>query len=43
MKKLGKKQRMRDQLLLSATILARWWRPVASNIALGLSLLLFCL
>ena len=27
---------MRDQLLLLAAILARWWRPVASTKALGL-------
>ena len=27
---------MCDQLLLSAAILARWWHPVTSNIALDL-------
>ena len=37
MKKLGKKtQCMRDQLLLSAAVLARWWQPVASVEALNL-------
>ena len=34
MKKLGKTHLLRDQLLLSATILARWRRPVASVVAL---------
>jgi hypothetical protein len=36
MKKLQKNWRMRDQLQLSAAILARWWRLVASNKALNL-------
>jgi hypothetical protein len=36
MKKLAKNQHMRDQLQLSATILTRWQRLVASNKALNL-------
>ena len=34
MKKLGKTRLLRDRLLLSAAILARWRRPVASVVAL---------
>jgi hypothetical protein len=36
MKKLVKNRHMRDRLQLSAAILARWWRLVASNKALDL-------
>jgi hypothetical protein len=36
MKKLVKNRHMRDQLQLLATILARWWHPVASSEALDL-------
>jgi hypothetical protein len=36
MKNLVKNQHMRDQLQLSAAILARWWQLVASNKALNL-------
>ena len=32
--KIGKNQLLRDRLILSATILARWWQPVASGVAL---------
>jgi hypothetical protein len=34
MKKLGKNRLLRDRLILSAAILARWRRPVASGVAL---------
>jgi hypothetical protein len=34
MKKLGKNQLLRDQFILLAAILARWWQPVASGVAL---------
>ncbi len=36
MKKLKKKQRMHNRLQISAAILARWWRSVASTKALDL-------
>jgi hypothetical protein len=36
MKKLEKNRHMRDQLQQTATILAQWWRLVASNKALNL-------
>ncbi len=35
MKKLGKNRLLHDPLILSAAILARWRRPVASGVALA--------
>jgi hypothetical protein len=34
MKKLGKNWLLRDPLILSAAILAQWWRSVASGVAM---------